>query len=92
VVFALETGSMPDYRLYLLDRFSGHITGVSDFHSADDVEAVILVNQRGDVVPTELWCGARKVARFDAPPEHLADAGGPVRSGNREGTHASSNI
>jgi hypothetical protein len=67
----LRTGLMPDYRLYLLDRDTGHINGVADFQSADDVEALVLANQRGDVVPTELWCGARKVARIDAPPEHV---------------------
>lgn len=65
---------MPDYRLYLLDRDTGHINGVADFHSADDVEAIFLANQRGDVVPTELRCGARKVARIDAPPEHILAA------------------
>jgi len=65
---------MPDYRLYLLDRDTGHINGVADFHSADDVEAIMLVNQREDVVPTELWCGGRKVCHFDARPEQAAAA------------------
>lgn len=65
---------MPDYRLYLLDPHSGHIEGVEQFHSADDVEAICLVNQRRDDVPTELWCGGRKVSRFDASPEMAATA------------------
>ena len=63
---------MPDYRLYLLNRHSGHIDGVDSFHSADDIEAICLVTQRGHNVPTELWCGGRKVARFDARPEQAA--------------------
>lgn len=63
---------MPDYRLYMLDRDTGHINGVADLHGADDVEAIKLVNQRHDVVPTELWCGGRKVSRFNVPPEAAA--------------------
>ena len=65
---------MPDYRLYLLNRDSGHIDGVEEFHSADDVEAACLVDQQRRSVPTELWCGARKVARFDARLEAAAAA------------------
>ena len=65
---------MPDYRLYLLDRHSGHIEGVEEFHSADDVEAICLLGQRERDIPTELWCGGRKVARFDARPEAAATA------------------
>jgi hypothetical protein len=60
---------MPDYRLYLLNRYSGHIDGVDEFHSADDVEAICLINQQSRDGPTELWRGGRKVARFDARPE-----------------------
>ena len=57
---------MPYYRLYLLNPHNGHIDGAQDFHGADDVEAIGLVGRRNDAVPTELWCGGRKVARFDA--------------------------
>lgn len=71
---------MPDYRLYLLNTRSGHIEGVEEFHSADDVEAACLVDQRQRRVPTELWCGARKVARFDAVPEGTAAV--PAASAN----------
>ena len=60
---------MPDYRLYLLDAHTGHINGVEQFHTADDVEAICLVQDRDDSMPTELWCGGRKVARFDGRPE-----------------------
>ena len=60
---------MPGYRLYLLNRFSGHIDGVEDLTSADDVGAIALASERPRGVPTELWCGGRKVCRIDAPPE-----------------------
>lgn len=60
---------MPDYRLYLLNRDSGHIDGVEEFHSADHVEAISLVGQKDRDVATELWCGGQKIARFGARPE-----------------------
>ncbi len=61
---------MPDYRLYVLNPHSGHIDGVEEFFSGDDVEAICLVQHRdGGETPLELWCGARKVKRFDARPD-----------------------
>ena len=59
---------MPNYRLYLLDSFSGHIDSVEDVHSADDLGAIALVTERVRDVPAELWCEGRKVCRFDALP------------------------
>jgi hypothetical protein len=70
---------MPDYRLYLLDPEGGHIDGVEQFHTAGDVEAIRLVQNRRDAVPTELWCAGRKVARFGARPEPLPAATGSSR-------------
>ena len=60
---------MPGYRLYLLNRFSGHIDGVEELTSADDVGAIAQVNEKPRDVPAELWRGGRKVCRFDARPE-----------------------
>jgi hypothetical protein len=60
---------MPGYRPYLLNRFSGHIDGVEDLTSADDVGAIALASERPRGVPAEIWCGGRKVCRIDAPPE-----------------------
>jgi hypothetical protein len=59
---------MPDYRLYLLNTYNGHIDGVEEFHSADDGEAIHLTALRNYDIPLELWCGGHKVARFDARP------------------------
>lgn len=70
---------MPDYRLYLLDPHSGHIDGVEQFHTADDVEAICLVQDRRDTIPTELWCAGRKVARFDGRLETPPPAARPRR-------------
>lgn len=66
------TGAMPDYRLYLLNMHNGHIDGVEEFHSADDVEAICLSTQKQRDVPAELWCSGQKIARFDARPETAA--------------------
>jgi hypothetical protein len=74
---------MPDYRLYFLDPDTGHIEGVEQFHTADDVEAICLVEDRRDPIPTELWCAGRKVGRFDGPPESLEDVEIEERRGER---------
>jgi hypothetical protein len=58
--------ALPHYRAYLLDK-SGEIAGLRRIECESDDEArsrakLLLAGQRG-----ELWSGARKVARFDAP-------------------------
>lgn len=63
---------MPEYRLYRMNPHSGHIEGIEEFHSGDDVEAILLVQNRAREVPHELWCGSRKVIRVDALPETAA--------------------
>lgn len=63
---------MPDYRLYFLDCYTGHIEGAENFHAADDVAAVHRIQLRGSTKPMELWCGGRKVSRFDGVPEAAA--------------------
>ncbi len=65
---------MPAYRLYSMNPHSGHIDGVEEFHSGDDVEAILLVQNRTRSTPAELWCGGRKVLHLDALPEAAAVA------------------
>lgn len=63
---------MPAYRLYRLNRHSGHIDQAEDFHASDDVEAIHRVQARDghpETVAMELWQGGRKVRRFDALPD-----------------------
>jgi hypothetical protein len=79
---------MPDYRLYLMNPHSGHIEGVEEFHSGDDVEAILLVQGRQRNVPVELWCGARKVIHVDAPPEAVAARGAIARRPDRKAAPA----
>ncbi len=63
---------MPDYRLYFLDRHSGRIRSAENLQAADDAGAIHRIRLRGSAEPMELWCGARKVARFDGVPEAAA--------------------
>ena len=67
---------MPDYRLYFLDRDTGHIHAAEDLHAADDAAAVHRVRLRGSDEPMELWCGGRKVERFAAQPDAAAFSDG----------------
>ena len=53
---------MPDYRLYVLDRDSGHIRRAAEIIQADDDAAAIQdVRRRGGSDALELWCGPRRV-------------------------------
>jgi hypothetical protein len=60
---------MPTYRLYTLDRYSGHFTGVEELHADDDAGAIGMAHEREAQAPHELWIGSRKVSRFDARAE-----------------------
>lgn len=54
------------YRLYFMNRVSGHIEGVEHFDATDDGSALKeSLAFRGDCA-LELWCDTRKVARIDA--------------------------
>ena len=56
---------MKDYRLYFLDRFSGHIDEVREFDAADDEEAVSLAAQCADDRAMELWHRHHKLRHWD---------------------------
>ncbi len=60
---------MPWYRLYHLNRHSGHIDGAEDLYAADDVAAAHDLQHRRSDHPLELWDGGRKVVHVDAGPE-----------------------
>ena len=75
---------MPDYRLYSMDPHSGHIDGVEEFHSGDDVEAILLVQNRARAAPAELWYGGRKVLHLDAVPEAAALTGSRAPRGQTQ--------
>jgi hypothetical protein len=57
-----ETGVVPYYRLYFLDR-RGHFGRVEGFAAANDEKAVEFAEGQDDAVK-ELWCGGRRVKQW----------------------------
>ncbi len=56
---------MSYYRLYVMNRSSGHIESFDEIEAADDAEAVRLAGRQAGTQPLELWCRNRKVRRFE---------------------------
>ena len=59
---------MGGYRLYFMDRFSGHIDHRRDLLADTDAAAVKSAQQWFEGNPMELWLGSRKVKRWEAEP------------------------
>ncbi|MEO7654536.1 MAG: hypothetical protein ABIS23_02490 [Sphingomicrobium sp.] len=56
---------MQDYRLYFLDRLSGHISEVEEFAASADAEAIARAAARPDPRPRELWHRHHKLKHWD---------------------------
>jgi len=54
------------YRLYFMDRFSGHIDHFREFEAADDDAAVAIAERWREDRPMELWNLERKLRQWDA--------------------------
>jgi hypothetical protein len=54
------------YRLYFLDRFSGHIEHFREFEAEDDDAALAIAEDWRELQPMELWNRHRKLKRWDA--------------------------
>lgn len=70
---------MAHYRLYFMNTASGHIDIADDLESADDLAAINAAKNLLKDQPVELWCGTRKVHRFEMPcpaaaAEHCAES------------------
>jgi len=59
---------MSGYRLYFMDRFSGHIEQRRDFIAETDAAATDIAHQWFDGSPMELWLGSRKIRRWESAP------------------------
>lgn len=57
---------MDGYRLYFLDRHSGHIDHSREYIAADDAEAIGIAEQWINGQPMELWLGSHKIRRWAA--------------------------
>jgi hypothetical protein len=59
------------YRLYFLDRFSGHIDHFREFEAEDDEAALAIAEGWRQTQPMELWNRHRKLKHWDR--EELPD-------------------
>ena len=57
---------MGGYRLYFMDRFSGHIEHRREFVADDDASAIAIASGWSTGQPMELWTGSHKLKRWDA--------------------------
>ena len=55
------------YRLYYMDRFSGHIDHFREFEAEDDTAAIALANGWAEGRAMELWNRHRKLKHWDEP-------------------------
>ena len=56
---------MSYYRLYFMDRFSGHIDHFREFEADSDSAAIATAEGWADGRPMELWNRQRKLKRWD---------------------------
>lgn len=59
---------MNGYRLYFMDRFSGHIDHRRDFLASGDEHAIEIAQTWYNGQPMELWLASRKLRRWEAEP------------------------
>ena len=53
------------FRLYFMDRFTGHIDHFREFEAADDEAATVIAEGWREDRPMELWNRDRKLRRWD---------------------------
>lgn len=57
---------MAGYRLYFMDRFSGHIEHRREFFADEDAQAVRIAEGWSTGQPMELWHDDHKLRRWEA--------------------------
>lgn len=65
---AFGEAAMAHYRLYFMNNGSGHIDSARDLEAGDDPAAIEAAHDLVKDKAIELWCGTRKVHRFEARP------------------------
>ena len=55
------------YRLYFMDRFSGHIDHFREFEAEDDAVAIEIAEGWREDRPMELWNRQLKLKHWDTP-------------------------
>jgi hypothetical protein len=56
------------YRLYFIDRFSGHIEHFREFEAENDDAALAIAERWREAGAMELWNRSRKLKRWDEAP------------------------
>jgi hypothetical protein len=56
---------MTGYRLYFIDRYSGHIEHRREFIADDDAHALAIADGWMTGQPMELWLGDQKLKRWE---------------------------
>lgn len=59
---------MGGYRLYFMDRYTGHIEHRREFFAKDDAEAIRQAESWSTGQTMELWEGGHKLRRWEADP------------------------
>ncbi len=59
-------GALWAYRLYFMDRYSGHIEHRREFIAEDDAAAIAIASGWSTGQPMELWLGSHKLKRWEA--------------------------
>ena len=59
-------GEMAGYRLYFMDRFSGHIEHRREFFAGDDAAAISIAEGWSNGSPMELWEGGHKLKHWES--------------------------
>jgi len=54
------------YRLYFMDRFSGHIDHFREFEADGDDAALAIAERWREAMPMELWNHQRKLKRWES--------------------------
>ena len=57
---------MAGYRLYFMDRFSGHIEYCREFIAEDDAQAIAIAISWSTGQPMELWLDSHKLKRWES--------------------------
>lgn len=55
------------YRLYFMDRFSGHIDQFREYEAEDDESALAIAEGWREDRPMELWNHQRKLKHWNSP-------------------------
>ena len=66
---------MDYYRLYFMDRFSGHIDHFREFEADSDPAALATAEQWANGGPMELWNRTRKLKHWDGAEARAVNRG-----------------